>query len=183
VTLAIAVGFFLLCIQNRAYGDSRGGRARLDVMTLDQAVTAWRLKYGALPPNLQIMTERHPDGSPALIKDLYALIDPWNEPYHYDPNQLCPESGKPLIWCDGPPGVSNGKMANWGEGSVYRSQISMPWDAIVVLVSMVVLFVCWVLPTSNKQILSSAQTLAGLLLLCLILVAAYYYFFSTTMLV
>ncbi|HYV37502.1 MAG TPA: type II secretion system protein GspG [Gemmataceae bacterium] len=176
VTLAIAIGFFMLCIQNRAYGDSRVSRTRHQVMTLDHAVNAYRLRNGALPPNLAIMTERQPDGGPALLIDNNSIVDPWSQPFHYDPNQLCPESGKPLIWSDGPPGVSNAKIANWGEGSIYRSQFNIPWEAIAVFVGMVVLLVCWVLPRSKNERLRNTQTLAGLLLLCLILGAVCFYF-------
>jgi hypothetical protein len=96
-------------------GETRGGRVRMDVMTLDRAANAYKIKYGNWPAKLEIMAERQADGSPACIVE-HHLVDPWGQPYHYDRDQLHPETGKPLIWSDGrEPGESGSKISNWDE--------------------------------------------------------------------
>ena len=46
--------------------------------------------------------------------DSKSLIDPWTNPYNYDPNQLDPKNGRPLIWSNGKPG-ENKPIRNWGK--------------------------------------------------------------------
>jgi len=93
--------------------DTRVNRARLDVKSLDQAITAYYLRKHYYPETLWVLTERDPvDNSPALLKDATALNDPWNIPYNYEPQNLNPKTDKPLIWTAGPPN-SNMRITNW----------------------------------------------------------------------
>jgi hypothetical protein len=99
------------------YGDTRENRARMDLSSIEKALLTFQIKHGHYPHSLEELTQRHPDDSSALLKS-HALRDPWNQPYHYDPGQLHPETGIPLVWTDGDPGKPTCKIANWGEQGV-----------------------------------------------------------------
>jgi hypothetical protein len=88
-------------------------RAKVDVQTLDKAVQTYIVKNGKSPATLQELTQRTPDGGAALLKET-ALIDPWGNPYQYDPNQLNPYNATPKIWTNGDP-AQGGKtpISNW----------------------------------------------------------------------
>jgi len=93
--------------------ETRVNRAKLDVKSLDQAVTAYYLRKHYYPESLLILTERDPqDNSPAMLKDQSALMDPWNNPYIYEPTNLNPKTDKPLIYSNGPPN-QNVVIRNW----------------------------------------------------------------------
>jgi hypothetical protein len=84
-------------------------------MYIEKALLTFKVKNGFFPQTLQELADRQPDGSAALLKT-QALIDSWGQPYQYDPKQLDPESGTPLIWSDaGEPGNPDRKIANWPE--------------------------------------------------------------------
>jgi hypothetical protein len=86
-------------------------RAAKDVKKLEMAVGAWKRLYGGvLPESLQQLVQPRDDG-PAILEKR-ALIDPWDQPYHYDPSQLHPVTGVPRIWSDGPPDQKE-PISNW----------------------------------------------------------------------
>jgi hypothetical protein len=92
--------------------DSNAGRAKMDVRNLDTVIGAYQQRHGYWPDSLEELTERGKDGSPAMVKDDSALIDPWRNRYHYDRTQLNPKTGRPLIWSDGVPGEKR-PIKNW----------------------------------------------------------------------
>ncbi|HYV40146.1 MAG TPA: type II secretion system protein GspG [Gemmataceae bacterium] len=96
---------------------SRLDRARLDVKSLELAVTTYYVKYGEWPPTLKQLAQRDPkDNSPAFLASEAVLIDPWDRPYEYEPNTLHPKTEKPLIYSHGPdPKDKNGRIANWND--------------------------------------------------------------------
>jgi len=93
--------------------DTRVSRAKLDVKSLEQAVTAYYVKRGFYPDTLVQLTTRDPiDGSPAILNNERAIYDPWNNMYIYEPNTRNPNTDKPLIYTNGPPGM-NQPVRNW----------------------------------------------------------------------
>ncbi len=79
-------------------------RAHIDVKRLENAVISYHTARNKYPDNLQLLTKPNPiDGSPALL-DEKGLIDPWGNPYMYDPAKFNPKrSAAPRIWSNGPP--------------------------------------------------------------------------------
>src|SRR5262249_21314027 len=90
---------------------SREDRAKLDVKSLESAVTTYYTRKGYYPETLQQLAQRQEDGGAALLTEK-ALIDPWNQPYVYEPNTKHPTTDRPLIYSNGPPGM-NKRISNW----------------------------------------------------------------------
>jgi hypothetical protein len=88
-------------------------RAKMDVKSLEAAVVKYSTNNGNYPETLAELTERHPlDGSPAVLTEK-ALLDPWGQPYIYEPITWHPQTGKPLIYSNGPPDARL-RISNWG---------------------------------------------------------------------
>ena len=88
-------------------------RARIEIQDLEKAVETYEVQKGSLPGDLETLTEPTTPGAKAPIAAGH-LNDPWHHPYHYDPAERHPNTGRPLIWSDGPsPGQPGSKIANW----------------------------------------------------------------------
>jgi hypothetical protein len=88
-------------------------RAKLDVKSLQTALTAYLTINGAYPESLADLSRRQPKGGAALLK-AEGLTDPWNRPYQYDPNQRNRKTDVPRVWSQGPePGQPGSEIANW----------------------------------------------------------------------
>jgi hypothetical protein len=88
-------------------------RAKLDVKSLQLVVTTYFVKHAVYPETLKELTQRQPDGTPAMLAET-GLLDPWERPYQYDPKQRDPKTDRPLIWSQGPnPGQPGSIIANW----------------------------------------------------------------------
>jgi hypothetical protein len=94
-------------------GDPRPWRAHMDIHTLDRAARFYFEENKQWPPDLETLTKPMPDGKPPFIKDASQLIDSWGRPYQYDPRQLNPKTGRPLIWCVPDPSKPESKFTNW----------------------------------------------------------------------
>jgi hypothetical protein len=81
-----------------------------DVGRLEKAVGVFAKLYQTLPTTLQQLVESQNGDEPILEKR--AIVDPWDQPYHYDPEMRHPDTGAPLIWSDGPPGKEK-PISNW----------------------------------------------------------------------
>jgi len=88
-------------------------RAKMVVMAAEKATRLFQIQHGRLPATLDELTKPGPDGERQLL-EVQALVDPWGQRLHYDPDQLHPENKKPAIWSEGPPG-ENRPIRNWGE--------------------------------------------------------------------
>jgi len=87
--------------------------AKAAVMALDQEVQIYRTRHGDFPPSLDVLTQRGPSGEAATI-EVAKLVDPWNRPIAYEPQNLHPLSGKPHIYTEGPnPGTPGSRISNW----------------------------------------------------------------------
>ena len=85
-------------------------RAIQEIDRLEKKVALFTKLYETLPTSLQQLVESQNGDDPILEKS--ALIDPWDQPYHYNAEMRHPETGAPLIWSDGPPGKEK-TISNW----------------------------------------------------------------------
>jgi hypothetical protein len=135
VVAAILLG--TICCPPYLYGYRRDERALMDTRSIAQALQTYEVNNGHFPQSLQELTKRQPNGNAALLKPS-ALLDPWNQPYHFDPGQLHPETGAPLVWSDGEPGDADGMITNWQEGLKlsFWQTINHPaiWLALVIVI-------------------------------------------------
>lgn len=107
VLAGAAVPIYLNYLDN-----AKRDRAKVDVQTLQQAVEAYKTEHGSYPQNLQALTMAdNATGSFATL-ETKALIDPWGNQFHYDPNTQNPQTGRPKIFSNGPPG-RNMMISNW----------------------------------------------------------------------
>jgi general secretion pathway protein G len=96
----------------RFLSDANVSKAKLDVKTIEQAVSAYQIKNGGqFPQSVQSLAERQQDGGPAYIKD-NLILDPWGNPYILDVGSKHPQTDIPLIYSQGPPGM-NQPIRNW----------------------------------------------------------------------
>jgi type II secretory pathway pseudopilin PulG len=85
--------------------------AKVGVKNLEQAVGAYYLSNNTYPNELGDLTVTLPNGKAALLPQ-EALIDPWQQPYVYEPTNLNPNTKVPHIYSQGEPG-SNRHITNW----------------------------------------------------------------------
>ena len=108
----IVIGLFLLATSGCGDTNPQVTRARLAIKNLEKAVMTYKNSYD-FPEKLEILTDDKANAAGALLS-ASALIDPWGRPFHYDPNQLHPDTGMPLIWSDGAsPGQPGSKIESW----------------------------------------------------------------------
>jgi hypothetical protein len=106
-----ACAFFMIDLP---HGDSMLDIAHTQVKgPLTKACETFRLKHGRFPATLAELREKNAVGGPFLESD-DALIDPWGQPYKYDPKGLRNNGVKPDIWTVAP---TNGvEIGNWPMG-------------------------------------------------------------------
>jgi len=97
----------------RLQGEPTEGKvaaAKVQLRDLTKALDAFRLAAGAYPADLQALAQPQDDRAPLV--QVSALVDPWGQPYQYDP--LGPENqGKrPDVWTVRP-GGNGTKIGNW----------------------------------------------------------------------
>ena len=90
VLAGAAVPIYMNYLEN-----AKTDRVRLDKKTLQQAVEAHYTRTGSFPNSLEELTQPGQDGSKATL-DHNAIVDPWNQPYIYNPNNLDAQ-GRPII--------------------------------------------------------------------------------------
>jgi RNA polymerase sigma factor (sigma-70 family) len=95
-----------------AIESAKPNKAKWDIKSLETAVMAYQIRTGRFPATLAEMTAKSADGGPALI-DKPLLTDPWGNPYEYNPRQINPRTGKPLIRSKEPPDEPSQPIANW----------------------------------------------------------------------
>jgi general secretion pathway protein G len=90
--------------------DAKVSAAELGVKNLETAVMGYKMSHqGTLPPNLDALLVAE-GGRPAYI-ERDGLVDPWGQPYVYEPQNLNPQSLKPHIYSKGPDGAN--QISNW----------------------------------------------------------------------
>jgi len=105
VMLAGIGGYYFVQSQE----DAKRGAAKTQTKVLTQACEAYRIAHGANPASLQTLLQQDEEGGPYL-KSAEALIDPWKQPYQYNP--AGPNNGgrQPDIWANSPNGQ---QVGNW----------------------------------------------------------------------
>jgi len=90
--------------------DAKLNTAKMGVDRVSKAVETYKLNYGEAPESLAVLTQAGQNGGPYLKDE--ELVDPWNQPYQYDPNgsHQQPPGFKPDVFCHGPQGQVIG---NW----------------------------------------------------------------------
>jgi len=87
--------------------------ARRGIMTLSDAVDAYKRTSGDYPPDLETLTKPSMDGKPAPL-DRSQLLDPWGRPYNYEPANRHPVHGTPHVYTLGPDPSNPGDVIdNW----------------------------------------------------------------------
>jgi Type II secretion system (T2SS), protein G len=79
--------------------------AKMDMKSLERAVTDYCIKKGEYPPNLDTLVSEG-----AVNAD--GLRDPWKHEYQYDPNGRKNKGARPDIWTVTP---SREIIGNWGK--------------------------------------------------------------------
>ncbi len=91
--------------------DAKEKAAKIGVKTLEDACSSYYLDYNSYPNELADLTVTLPDGRAAKLPQT-ALLDPWNQPYQYEPTNLNPNTKTPHIYSNGEPG-SGRPISNW----------------------------------------------------------------------
>jgi hypothetical protein len=79
--------------------------AKMDMKTIERAVTDYCIKRGEYPPSLEALI-----GEGAVSPD--GLRDPWKHEYHYDPTGRKNKGTRPDIWTVTP---AKEVIGNWGK--------------------------------------------------------------------
>src|SRR5580693_5520792 len=94
------------------YGESRGGQAEDEIRCIATAVATYYSQIHQYPKTLRELTEPISDFNGMALIEPSILVDPWGNPYQYDPHQIDPVSKKPLIWSKGSP-QRDSPIKNW----------------------------------------------------------------------
>ena len=89
--------------------NARESKAKLDVTHIGQAVEAYKVEMGDYPDSLQTLTQPY-ENKPAPL-EAKDIVDPWNQPYVYEPQNLNPATFRPKVYSSHP--VANGTISNW----------------------------------------------------------------------
>jgi hypothetical protein len=101
-----SVCVILLVVINTVRADSKEDKARIEVTNLTKAVEAYQKIKGNPPGKLaDLVTAR-------IVDPKATLLDPWGNPYQYDPNGTKNGGRRPDIWAVNP---DKKLIGNWPE--------------------------------------------------------------------
>jgi hypothetical protein len=111
----LVAGLVVVLIWNALTGVEGGGytnvdAAKMGVRHLEAAALGFYTRHNRYPITLEELTR--PQGEGDKTVDPRDLIDPWGNPYTYEPETLHPHTEIPLIYSNGPPGA-NKPIRNW----------------------------------------------------------------------
>jgi general secretion pathway protein G len=104
VVLAGVGGYLLLPKVDEAKEDMTLKQAKL----LTMAAETYKLENNDWPPNLQVLAQPKPGGSPPYVEEA-VLTPPIGGQWQYDASGGRNKGYKPDIWVDGP----HGQIGNW----------------------------------------------------------------------
>ena len=115
VGAAAAVVVVVIVLMNR--GEELGGRigqsridtAKAQMKVIERACQTYKLKYGDWPESLEVLAQMQPDGQPPFM-EAEKILDPWGQPYQYDPSGDNNRGLNPDIWFIDPDG---NMIGNW----------------------------------------------------------------------
>jgi general secretion pathway protein G len=84
----------------RYLDEAKESTARLGIAKIETAVMSYKTTKGEFPPNLQVLCQAE-GGKPAFLEEK-DILDPWNNPFVYEPSNTS-ATGKPLISVAAPP--------------------------------------------------------------------------------
>jgi general secretion pathway protein G len=105
VMLAGIGGYYFI----QSYEDAKRSAAKAQTKVLTEACDAYRISHSTNPPSLQALLVGDEEGGPYL-KSQEALIDPWKQPYQYNPAGPNNSGRQPDIWANAPNGT---QIGNW----------------------------------------------------------------------
>lgn len=105
IVILAGVGVYALMPQ---YDAAREKIALAKVKALTQAAETYKLNNEDYPPNLEALAAPQPSGGPPLVP-VDAIIDPWGQPYGYNPAGTNNGGLKPDIWANRP----DKQIGNW----------------------------------------------------------------------
>ena len=86
--------------------DAKVDRAQVDVRNLSKAVEFYKTKKGAYPAQLKDLKDA------GYVDPAATLLDPWGNPYKYDPKGPRNNGKKPDVWAVTP---DKTEIGNWPE--------------------------------------------------------------------
>jgi general secretion pathway protein G len=92
-------------------GGAKDDVAKAQTKTISDACQAFFARNKRMPQNLQELVQRQPDGRAALL-EVDAIIDPWDQPFQYDPSGPMNDGNKPDVWTVSPEGK---RIGNWSK--------------------------------------------------------------------
>jgi hypothetical protein len=97
-------------VAKEAQAETKKSTARVHADRIGQACDVYKLKNGQYPPNLEALTQVDAQGDGPYLADPKTIIDPWGNPYQYDPAGPHHNGQKADVWAVGPDGQMYG---NW----------------------------------------------------------------------
>jgi general secretion pathway protein G len=78
-------------------------RVKADFKVLETAINKYYMDFNEYPGNLRVLTGVLPDGGRPIL-EAEAILDPWRHEYQMDASQIHPQSRRPKLMSQGPPG-------------------------------------------------------------------------------
>lgn len=89
--------------------NAKKDRAKSDLQTLTDACKSFKMRNDYFPSTLQELLAP-PNGERPYLETADSIIDPWGNPYQYDPNGAQNAGLRPDIWCVDEDG---NEIGNW----------------------------------------------------------------------
>src|SRR5690348_16643238 len=113
--MLVVVAIIVMLAGVSAYGymryleSARESTAKLQIAHLQEAVELYKTDQGEYPDSLQLLTQPL-EGKPAPL-EAKDLLDPWQQPYVYEPQNRNPTTFRPHIYSSHQTGGQ--PLANW----------------------------------------------------------------------
>ncbi len=89
---------------------SRESIAKIKISTIEKALDGYKIENGEYPESLQVLTQ--PLNGKAAPLEAKDLLDPWGQPYAYEPQNLNQSTFKPRVYSTHPM-AGGGQISNW----------------------------------------------------------------------
>jgi hypothetical protein len=97
---------------NATANQRRIEQVRKDLARIEKAIAAYSTSYDSYPANLDVLCVVDPNTGAKAALEYKHIMDPWNQRYNYEPQNVNPQTGRPRIYSNGVPG--GGKtISNW----------------------------------------------------------------------
>ena len=100
-----------LARQQREPAEGKVAAAKIQLRNLTNALDTFKVASGEYPPDLRELTQSQ-DGRAPLVP-ASALVDPWGQPYLYDPLGPKNQGKRPDVWTVRPGGDGTATIGNW----------------------------------------------------------------------